>query len=177
MSKNVVISKKNKRDRYKFFIKISLVVFSVVLIAGCNSKNKKSAMELNTRIAAEQEPYQIRLWQGGGFTGLTSGFTLSSNGDVTRWQRFPGQPDSILWKGAGNLAEIQKLKTQLIESGALETKSTETGNMTAGINYETKDNKYTWTWTKSDSENDIPELFKDWYQKATIFCQSLQGKN
>ena len=128
-------------------------------------------MELSAEAVAEQEPFQITLWQGGGFTGLASGFTLSSNGDVTHWQRFSGQSDSILWMGTGNLVEIQKLKSQLEESGALEMKVEESGNMTAGASYETKETGYRWTWKQSGFDDDIPELIRDWFKDAINFCQ------
>jgi hypothetical protein len=55
-------------------LKMLIVILSLVLITGCNSKNKKSAVELSANAAVEQEPYQITFWQGGGFTGLTAGF-------------------------------------------------------------------------------------------------------
>lgn len=177
MSKNKYISDKNQGDHYKTFQDIFLVVLSIVLITGCNSRNKKSAVELSASNATEQEPYQIRLWQGGGFTGLISGFTLFSNGEVTHWQRFPGQSDSILWKGTGSLAEIQKLKRQLEESGALEMKADETGNMTEGASYETKETVYRWTWKQTGSDDDIPESIRGWFKDAILFCQSLLEKN
>ena len=177
MSINTNISNKNHGDEYYSILKMLFIILSLVLITGCNSKNKKSAVELSARAAAEQEPYQITLWQGGGFTGLASGFTLSSNGEVTHWQRFPGQSDSILWKETGNFAEIQKLKNQLEESGALEMKAEETGNMTAGASYETKETVYRWTWKQTGSDDDIPESIRGWFKDAINFCQSLKSEN
>ena len=61
MSKNIVIFNKNKRDRYKFFIKISHVIFSIVLIIGCNSKNKKSAVELSASAAVKLVSCQLNI--------------------------------------------------------------------------------------------------------------------
>ncbi len=171
---NKNFSNENQKDRFRFIL---ILLLSVLLIPGCNSKNKKSASELNINSAMEQEAYQITLWQGGGFTGLTTGFTLSSGGEVAHWQRFPGQSNTALWIVSGYLPEIQKLRRQLEESGVLEMTYTEPGNMTAGINYETKDKKYLWTWNQTGIENDIPEPLRRWYQNAMDFCQSLQHKN
>ena len=177
MSKNNYISDNNQRGHYYLMLKMLFIILSVVLIACCHSKDKKSAMELSASKAGEQDPYQIMLWQGGGFTGLASGFTLFSNGDVTHWQRFPGQSDSILWKETGNLAEIQKIRSQLEETGALEMTSDETGNMTAGASYEMKETVYRWTWKYTGSDDDIPESIRSWFKDAIGFCQSLQSNN
>ena len=167
------LSGKNQIDRFRFIL---ILLLSVILISGCNSKNQKSASALNTNRSMEQRAYQITLWQGGGFTGLTTGFTLSSTGEVTHWQLFPGQPDSVLWIMKGYSSEIKKLRNQLEESGALEMKYAETGNMTAGINYETKGEKYAWTWNQTGAEKDIPGPLRSCYQNAMNFCQSLQLK-
>ncbi|UCE07722.1 MAG: hypothetical protein JSW07_06740 [bacterium] len=167
-------SNKNQKDSFRFIL---ILLLSVVFISGCNSKHKKSAMQLSANSATGQESYQITLWQGGGFTGLTTGFTLSSAGEVTHWQRFPGQPDSALWVMKGYSSGIKRLRNQLEESGALEMKYAETGNMTAGINYETKGEKYIWTWNHTGVENDVPEPLRTWFQNAMDFCQSLQHKN
>jgi len=176
MSNNKYIADKNKRGHFYLMLKMLFIILSVVLMACCHSKDKKSAMELSASKAAEQDPYQIMLWQGGGFTGLVSGFTLSSTkGDVTHWQRFPGQPDSILWKETANSAEIQKLKIQLEESGALEMKAEETGNMTAGASFQTKEIVYRWTWKHTGSNDDIPESIRGWFKEALRFCRSLQS--
>ena len=164
---------KNYIDRFRFIL---ILLLSVVLISGCNSKNKKSVSELNTSRAVDQDTFQIKLWQGGGFTGLTTGFTLSSAGEVTHWQRFPGQSDSVLWIVKGHSSDIQKLRSQLEASGALEMKYAETGNMTASVSFEKKDEKYTWTWNQTGAEKDIPEPLRSWYQNALDFCQSLQLK-
>ncbi|HEX9972078.1 MAG TPA: hypothetical protein VGD14_08420 [bacterium] len=125
----------------------------------------------------EKKAYQITLWQGGGFTGLATGFTLSSAGEVTHWQRLPGQSDSVLWIMKGYSSEIQKLRSQLDQSGVLEMKYDVTGNMTAGISYEKENKKYIWTWNQTGAENDVPEPFRSWHQNAMKFCQSLQNKN
>lgn len=177
MSKFKFVSDKNQKKHHNLIWKILFVILVLFLITGCNSKNKKSAVEMNASSAVEQESYQITLWQGGGFTGLTSGFTLSSTGEVIHWQRFPGQPDSILWKGTRSQVEIQKLKSQLEQSGALKLKADETGNMTAGVSYKMNETVYRWTWKKIGSDDDIPELIRDWFKDALNFCQSLQSKN
>jgi hypothetical protein len=168
------LSDKYQKNHYRFIL---ILLLSVVLISGCNSKNKKSASEVKINSAMEQEAYQITLWQGGGFTGLTTGFTFYSTGEVTHWQRFPGQSDSVLWIVKGYSSKIKKLRDQLEESGALEMKYAETGNMTAGINFETKSGKYTWTWNQTGTETDVPESLRSLYQQAMNFCQSLQQKN
>ena len=92
-------------------------------------------------------------------------------------QRFPGQSDSILWKGKVDLEEVQELKNQLEESGALEMKADETGNMTAGASYAAIDTSYQWTWKQSGSDDDIPELIRDWFKNAISLCRSLQDKD
>ena len=168
------LSSNNQKDHFRFIL---IFLLSVVLISGCNSKNKKSLSELNINSAMEQQAYQITLWQGGGFTGLTTGFTLSSTGEVTRWQRLPGQSDSVLWIMKGYSSEIQKLRSQLEESGALEMKYDDTGNITVGISYNKKDEKYLWTWNQTGVKTDVPEPLRNWYQNAMDFCRSLQQKN
>ena len=173
MSIDQTFLNKNQNNRYRFIL---ILLFFVTLVPGCSSKNKKSASDLNANRSVDQEVFQITLWQGGGFTGLTTGFTLSSAGEVTHWQRFPGQSDSALWIMKGLSSEIQKLRDQLEETGALEIKYAETGNMTTGISYEKKAEKYFWTWKQTGNETDVPESLRSWYQNAMDFCQSLQLK-
>lgn len=166
-------SNRNQKDHFRFIL---MLVLLVALILACNLKNKKPASELDINSTIEQEAYKITLWQGGGFTGLTTGFTLSSAGEVTHWQRFPGQSDSLLWIVKGYLSEIKNLRSQLEEVGVLEMEYAETGNMTAGINFETKGEKYAWTWKQTGAKKDIPEPLRTWYQNAMDFCLSLQQK-
>ncbi len=175
MSKNNYISNKDKRGRYNSMLKISCILLSALIITCSHSKEKQAKMELGDSKATEQAAYQIIIWKGGGFSGQVSGFTLSSNGEVTRWQRFPGQSDTILWKGAASLAEIQKIRSQLEQSMALEMKADVTGNMTAGVSYTTKETALRWTWRYTGSDDSIPEAIRSWFKEAMAFCRALEN--
>lgn len=171
-----MLKNQKRSKKYPMTHDLALLMLLFALLLSCNSTQKKSGSETITKNQIDQV-FQITLWQGGGFTGLTTGFTLSSNGAVVHWQRFGGQADTTLWKVKGYLSEVQNLKNQLEESGMLELKYTDTGNITAGIKYETQDQQHVWTWNNSGVDNDIPEPLREWYRHARDFCQSIQQKN
>lgn len=156
---------------------LMIVALFLVLSPACNSKKRKAALDMDVHHQIDQQAFQITLWQGGGFTGSTTGFTISSNGEVAHWQRFGGQSDTTLWMVNGYLAEVQNLKNRLEQSGMLELKYADTGNMTAGIKYEIRNQQYIWTWNLSGVDSDIPEPLREWYRHARDFCQSIQQKN
>jgi len=160
----------------KYLWLILVFLLTVVLIQGCSIKDKTPAGESNLDGETAPDTYRFTLWEGGGFTGLTTGFSLSADGRVTHWQRFKGQADSVLWTEEGHAAPIDTLRIQLEESGALEMQYNESGNMTAGITYEHTDKKYLWTWKHTGSADEVPEPLRSWRQKAIDFCQSLYQK-
>jgi len=150
-------------------------VLSALFMLSCHSKQRQSA--LYSSAAEEQGHYRITLWQGGGYTGLTEGFTLSSTGEVSRWQKFPAQSNTTLWTISGHAAEVQRVKIRLEESGALALKSEVTGNMTLGVKYELQDKQYLWTWDQGGIGNPVTESFNKWYHDTLDFCRSLEKKN
>lgn len=121
--------------------------------------------------AVPSQPFTITLSSGGGFSGLTSGCTLTSLGEAKAWRKRPGAPEDVLWtrkaKADSAIAFAEALKEFL--SVDLE----ETGNMTTRIQYTLPDSTYRWSISGAGASPQDPEPFRTWYARAEAFCRSL----
>lgn len=120
------------------------------------------------------EPFTLSLSSGGGFSGLVEGFTLTSQGQVTAWQKLPGNPETTLWSKKGDsdsaIALVESLKSFL----AVDLK--ETGNVTTRISLVLPDTSWLWSKSGSVAASDVPEPFQTWYARAESYCLSLNSK-
>jgi hypothetical protein len=70
-----------------------LYAFSFVLIIGCCSSIPKQTVP---KVSIQSIGYnKVIVGNGGGFSGMYSGFLMASNGNVYSWNSFSGEPDSL----------------------------------------------------------------------------------
>lgn len=160
---------------------IVIIISMLVIQTGCKtnsraklSTQKKRKQEAMQAVVDKMQAFTIRIAEGGGFTGLTKGYSLYSNGKVEHWQRFPVSSDSIIWKAEVEPVEIKEFQQKLESTGMLQKSIKQTGNITTSITYQLPDTTYSWHWAGSGSVGNIPQEFREWYQSVKKFCVSIK---
>ena len=139
---------------------------------------EKTNIQTETRHAASgQNQFKISLASSGGFTGMFKGFSLYADGTVEHWLRYPSQKDSVLWTTTAEQDEIKSFQRRLQQSGILQETLQGTGNMTTMVGYEAPDSSYVWSWSGVGVPDNIPNVFKEWYQSVQEFCKSQKPNN
>jgi len=144
-------------------------------MTACNSTETKSDYSKEIQGSRISDTYQLTLWYGGGFTGLTEGFTMTSDGNIQQWQSIPGKSRIIQWTVTGHLSEINQLHDRFINIQSLGQEFSQTGNMTSGIIYKINEKTFTWTWDQANKKNEAIKSLQDWYQHAIKFCRSCRN--
>ena len=114
--------------------KISFILFGAMLIGFSFSA-----------LTAQQPAFQLEIAEGGGYTGSVRGYTISSNGEVTHWQKL-GRSDSVLSVSRIPVSDVERLSS-LLESGNLPGDGySMSGNVTRVITLKRDDGTKSWTW-------------------------------
>ena len=140
-----------------FFLTVSLALLS------CQS----NSMQEN-----KPEEFSISVSRGGGFTGLTNGFTLKSKGDILYWQKYINGKDTILWRATDDINKILVYKNKLISSGILAVEFNTTGNVTNYLAYSNYDTTYNWSWKEHDEQ--VPADVRQWFNDVNEYCKSIK---
>ena len=136
----------------------------VVFYAGCHKKSAETATQQQQFI-----PFEISISTGGGFTGLSTGYTLSDKGRVEHWQRFAAGEKTTLWSQQGSAAKIMTFKMQLEHLGMLSRQIQESSNMITTVTLALPDTTYTWYWGQLKKTE-----LTGWVQDVESFCQELK---
>ena len=125
----------------------------------------------DSRTPAVTKPFTLTLSSGGGFSGLTQGYTLTPAGEAKAWQKRPGAPESVTWSKQIPPDSIVAFAIALEAYLGVELK--ETGNMTTRILYALPDSTYRWSISGAGASPDAPEPFRTWYARAEAYCRGL----
>ena len=147
---------------------VRLIVACTVLVA-CTTRKSETNPPQKTMVINEKE-FSITIMEGGGFTGITNGFTLHSGGKVTCWEQRPGAQKTITWERMADVEPINRFRAQLASSGLMDTKIETPGNMSKTVILEDGDEPQTWIWASPD---DVPASANDWYRAVNEFCRQL----
>jgi len=134
------------------------------LFSACQNKSTEKTMK--TTVVT---PFKMTVSTGGGVTGLTSGYSLSSDGVIEHWQHFRAGTDSVLWSEKTNVSRILFFRKQLEEIGVLKKNIQQRGNMTTTVKLALPDTTYTWYWNAS-GKSDLSRWVKD----VQRFCESMK---
>ncbi len=154
-------------------------VFILLILFGCAKKAtepKKATPTQPANIAqplmqkTQQQAFTITVSQGGGFTGRYSGYTISSDGTASHWQKVSAVKKSTLWKISTDSVEVKKLAASLHNLGIFDIEYQETGNLTKSIFYQTNAKQYKWTWAAGKT---IPAALQESYTILITFCKQL----
>ena len=168
--------------RKNFTNSIALIglLLALTLQIGCNSdalekQNIKSTISETLQDETQIDSFSIVISSAGGFTGLGSGYTLTSNGTVKSWKQLSFVKDTTLWERKSDLSKILDFKNQLDNCGILQKDYSGTGNMTTSLNYNLQDTSYIWTWEGKRIDSNIPEEINDWFKDVLSFCTNKKN--
>ncbi|MBN2009750.1 hypothetical protein JW960_10445 [candidate division KSB1 bacterium] len=155
---------------------LMLLLMALLIFSSCNKKSVPEGQVQNStsqKITASQSvmPFKIRIAEGGGFTGQTSGYTLAADGTLTHWQQLPGQPEKVVWTRKVDAGKVSELKHQLDDSDIVGKQWLETGNMTTSLTYESGSTTHMWSWAGTGTDGKMPEELKAWYTDFKSVCK------
>lgn len=159
-----------------------LALCAVLVLLGSFLACRKPAGENAKRSATTPETpaatsdFTLSIATGGGFTGLVSGYTLHSDGRVTHWQRYPAGKDTMLWSTHADSTHIAQLRQMLLDAGMTQETIRGSGNITTTVSYTTADSTYTWSWSGTGPESDLPPEVARWYRRVERFCDQVEAR-
>jgi len=145
-------------------VKLALCCAGVLFCMACHTKSTEKAREQSAII-----PFRLSVSTGGGFTGLSTGYTLSNDGRVEHWRRFAGGEKTTLWSRPGSASKIMAFRKQLKEMGMIGKQIQESGNMTTTVTLALPDTTYTWSWSQLKKTD-----LTGWVRDVEIFCRKLE---
>ena len=164
--------------KLKFYYKFTIFI-SVALLIGCGSckMDVENEHQSLNKEAKSLPIFKIVLSSGGGFTGLSNGYSLFSNGNVEKWRQLSAVKDSVVWISQVDSSKIYNFKNDLETSGITNKTYNGTGNITTRLKYETKDSTYNWSWKGAGDESDVPLEIKPLFENIKKFCSELENYN
>ena len=145
-------------------LKLAACFLGILFCIACHKKSAETTPQQDAII-----PFEISIATGGGFTGLSTGYTLSHDGRVEHWQRFAGGEHTTLWSQQSSAGKIMAFKMQLDDLGMLGKQIQESGNMTTMVTLALPDTTYTWYWGQLKKTE-----LTGWAQDVESFCQELK---
>ena len=161
------INKKDRDRQSKYPLKLAACFLGVIFCIACHKKSAEKTTEQPAIV-----PFQISISTGGGFTGLSTGYTLSHDGRVEHWQRFAGGEYTALWSQQSSAAKVGAFRMQLESLGMLGKQIQQSGNMTTTVTLALPDTTYNWYWGLLEKTE-----LTGWAQDVEMFCQELKKPN
>ncbi len=170
-----------KIKKFKFLSLLFLFLIFSLSQSSCNSNNSKQEKikqtltgSINSINETKIDSFSITISNGGGFTGLKNGYTFNSTGIVKRWRQISLVKDTTIWKVKTDGKKANQFKNQLEQSGILNKKYNETGNITFVLTYKLPDTTYIWSWNGANGGTKVPMEIKDWFNDVTNFIISAK---
>ena len=127
------------------------VLLTLVVLSACRHTEPQRA----------QPEFRITLSHGGGFTGMTSGHHLRSDGTLTAWRRGLAQDEQIEWT-VQHTKEDARLRAEGLRHAVGSWRSDQLGNMTTHLEFTLCDSIWTWTWPGNQAPAGAPQSLSDW---------------
>ena len=144
-------------------MKYSLVVLLLAItLMSCSSSSN-----------ASKEHWMITVATGGGFTGMTNGFSMIETGEVSVWSGMRGQHELTYKVGSISPEKAQAFKDTLIAVNLAGMNLNSPGNMSTYIELETSTRRDRITWGSADHPSP-PAALSDWYSDFMKTCSSLE---
>jgi hypothetical protein len=123
------------------------------------------------RSAAVEKPIEgeLLVGQGGGFTGLYSGYLLRSDGVILRWSQFPGQPERTESAGVCPADSLQPFLRQLEQWRQRGLRLQGTGNMVVFLELRRDTGSYRLQWELGEA--DVPSEVLQFHRQLQEFLQ------
>ena len=146
------------------YIRLAGILFFIAV--GCQLHAKPTSSE-------SPQSFILTLSKGGGFSGLTRGYTLYPNGRIERWQQFPLRDRTISASRDIDPNRVADFKQKLEATGILEVTLQATGNITTRVQYEIDQEQHTWSWADNSDTRTAPVALREWYGSVWQFCSQL----
>lgn len=141
-----------------------LSAFLLASLSACAKENKSSA----AGAGAVPKDFHLVFGEGGGFTGLWQGHTVTAAGVIYSWKgRRPGENQ----RPAGRLSgkQVQALWQEIQRAGFFAQEWNERGNMTAVLRVTANGATREWAWVPSSGSS----AAKTAPQQLQRFCHNL----
>jgi len=125
---------------------IWLVLLGLLGLLGCAT----------SKPVAPPADFRITLSRGGGFTGMTTGCHLQSDGTLTAWRWPLAKAEQIDWSHK-HPTDVVRRWAEDLEGAVRGWECAETGNMTTRLEFAKNDSVWTWTWAGSAPSGHIAE--------------------
>lgn len=118
-----------------------------------------------------EEAFQVVIGNGGGFTGLYTGYRIDSNGAVRRWSGFSGKVDSLRAIGKLSGKEMARLKASVKAIDFMSIPTGEPGNITSFVEarIDSVSHRAAWAGMYEDAPPALQPLVQDLLNIAKKF--------
>ena len=145
----------------------TLAALAAVLFvtAGCCS---------SSRGTETHPPLEIHLSSGGGVSGMSTGYTITTDGTVTKWTAFPRGRENDRTIGQLSNEEYSTLISDIFAADFRALRQQESGNMTTSLRIVQDEEVFTFQWPGLHSkEEDVPATLRSlwtviWTRIASI---------
>lgn len=121
-------------------------------------------------------PFTIGLAQGGGFTGMETGYHLDKWGNLLAYRRLPGAEEEVSGQALVRADSADYWYVRLIRAGAAPANYLRKGDVYRKIYLSEGDSTRIWLWNPADTEG-VPSEILTFYSEFLGFCQRhLQKK-
>ena len=125
--------------------------------------------------AAPPADFRITLSRGGGFTGMTTGYHLQSDGTLTAWRRPLAKQEQIDWSYK-HPTDLVRRWAEDLQGAVRGWESAETGNMTTRLEFAREDSVWTWTWAGTAPPETSPKAVGEWLQAFDQITREAAAK-
>ena len=112
-------------------------------------------------MATASAHWTITAGSGGGFTGMTNGYTLLSSGDVLKFSGMNGNRDGAKKIGSVKADEAEKYATRLSDAGFWTSAINGSGNMTMFIEMQKDSMRHQIQWGGAVPAQQFGQLYSD----------------
>jgi len=134
-------------------------LLTLVILSGCSSSNSSSVPMTKT----------ISISRGGGVSGVYNGFSITSEGKVTKWLQLPAEEKKVTDLFTTTSDSALFFFRYLDEAGFRSTEFSTPGNMTTVIQLDSGNMSHAIKW--GNAEVKPPPLFQSFYELLSNYIQ------
>ncbi|MDX9758125.1 MAG: hypothetical protein RBU27_03100 [Bacteroidota bacterium] len=139
----------------------------LLMVAGCCSSSHGTE---------EFPPLEIHLSSGGGVSGMSAGYSILTDGTITKWTAFPRGRDSEQTVGKLTENEYHTLVSEIHATDFRVLRQQETGNMTASLRITQGDETFTFLWPGlHNKDQDVPPALRPLWRSVWTRIASIES--
>ncbi len=145
----------------KTFSFAAFIILATIVVAACTSSSDLT-----------KEKWTITVSTGGGFTGMSSGYTMIETGEVFAWNGQEGDHEKTNKIGSISAEKAHDFKIKLA-AGLDSMQLNAPGNMSTSIELDANGHAEKITWGAADHPN-APDQLSGWYNDFMQTCGAMQ---